>query len=33
MGLSWNAIDGMMQRAVKRELSRREATLKGWIKA
>jgi len=25
MGLSWNAIDGMMQRAVKRGLSRREA--------
>ncbi len=24
MGLSWNAIDGIMQRAVKRGLSRRE---------
>ena len=27
MGLSWNAIDGIMQRAVRRGLSRREETL------
>ena len=26
MGLSWNAIDGIMQRAVKRGLERREKT-------
>ncbi len=31
MGLSWNAIDGIMQRAVERGLSRREAVFPTWI--
>ncbi|MCP4377369.1 MAG: ISL3 family transposase [bacterium] len=31
MGVSWNAIDGIMQRAVERGLSRREAVFPTWI--
>ena len=31
MGLSWNAIDGMMQRAVKRSLARWEEIPAIWV--